>query len=274
MSGFPVFTISVILSASFLLPVYADTLSLKNGRKAEGLISGEDKDTLWLNVGSGIVVFRKNEIASIYKSTPDETKKIKDKWEKDKLRLEQVDIFAREQKAKSWQEWEAKDAQREAENKLIEAEKRKIDANSKLVNLTTDDSGNYLMVDVVLDGNVPATLIIDTGCPTVLLTASKAEELGFDLAKINKVSETMVLNGRHKIGQILLESIKLGEVEEKDIEAEILLDYDEELEQACKDGLLGLSLLKRFHFALDQKNKKLILRKEEEQMKGDKDAKE
>lgn len=253
----------ILIATLFLAGAYADTINLKNGRSVEGIIAKEDPNTITLNVGEGMVVFKKNEIANISKSTPEEINNIKNKWQTNKSRAEQANQLAIEQKEKSWLEWQAKDAQREAEKKRLEAEKEKLDAKTKTVDITSDEQNNYLMVNVILNGSVPATLIIDTGCPTMMLTTTKAEELGLNLSRINKTAEVMVLNGTHKIGRVVLDSIKLGDVEEKDVEADVLLDYDEDLERGCKDGLLGLSLLKRFHFTLDHKNGKIILRKDE-----------
>jgi predicted aspartyl protease len=55
--------------------------------------------------------------------------------------------------------------------------------------------------------------------------------------------------------------VKVGRAEAQHIDAVILLKKDKELETRFKDGLLGLSFLSKYHFALDQKNARLILRK-------------
>lgn len=256
----PLFCAALILF--FLIEAGADTIYLKNGRNIEGLIIREDEKMVELNVGNGKVVFRKSEIKDIYKSAPDEIVQINKKWEVSKSQADKLNWLAQEQRSKSWEEWSIKDAQNEAKRKIEEEEKRKVAANTKVVIISPDDEGGHLLVNVILNGKIPATLVIDTGSPTILLTAKIAEELGFDLAKIEKAGEIMVLNGMHKVGKVILSSIKLGEVEEYDVEADVLLEYDKEIEEASKDGLLGLSFLKRFHFALDEKDKKLILKKE------------
>ena len=59
--------------------------------------------------------------------------------------------------------------------------------------------------------------------------------------------------------QIVLDSIKVENVEAQGVEAAIILD--EISDAGLQDGLLGMSFLKKFNFKVDQRNKKLILEK-------------
>jgi len=145
---------------------------------------------------------------------------------------------------------------------IEEEEKQKVEANTEIVPLIPDKSG-HLFVNVVLNGSVTASLGVDTGAPFILLTANLARRLGFDGDNIGRTTEVMVLNGKHKVGQVVLKSVKLGDAEERDVMANVLLEENKEIEESCKDGLLGLSFLSRFHFAIDKKNDKLILKKTE-----------
>lgn len=122
--------------------------------------------------------------------------------------------------------------------------------------------GGHLLVEAVLDEYFPVTLILDTGAPNTLLTAGVAEKLGHRLSSIKEIGEGMVLNGPHRQGIIRLESIELGDLVEENIWVSVLLDYDEELEESLKDGLLGLDFLKRYHFSIDKENNILILKKD------------
>ncbi|MCX5711818.1 MAG: hypothetical protein NTY47_01955 [Candidatus Omnitrophica bacterium] len=75
------------------------------------------------------------------------------------------------------------------------------------------------------------------------------------------VQECIVVNGRHRISHVYLDSFDLGGTVHDHILAAILLDDDPELANAFGDGLLGLSFLRQFNFSLDEKNRELILQK-------------
>ena len=252
-------TVLITLFLFFLIEAYADTVYLKNGQSLEGLINKEDKDAVELNVGYGTVIFKTNEIERIYRSTPQETQEIRKNWTINKTQTEQIKPSAKEERDRSSEKWAAIVGQVETE-RTAEEEKRQIDANAKTIPVTLDSRG-HVLVDAVLNESVHASLVIDTGCPVVLLTANMAQELGIDLESIHNTREVMVLNGNHKVGLVLLKSVKLGDLEEKNIETEVLLEDDEDIKSDLKDGLLGLSFLKRFDVALDQKNRELIFKK-------------
>ena len=134
-----------------------------------------------------------------------------------------------------------------------------MEANAKIVRASSDKKG-HLLVDAVLNGDVRVSLIIDTGCPLVLLTAKVARKLGVDLGNIHNGREVVVLDGKHKVRSVLLKSVKLGDMEEKNVLAEVLLEDSAEIKQQLKDGLLGMSFLKKFDVTLDQKKMRLIFK--------------
>jgi len=74
---YKLFLFSLFFLAIFILDANGDTIYLKNGRKIEGLIKKEIEDGVWLDVGSGAVKLRWEQIENIYRSTPDEVKAIR-----------------------------------------------------------------------------------------------------------------------------------------------------------------------------------------------------
>jgi clan AA aspartic protease (TIGR02281 family) len=260
MFKFRVLAVIVALFLFFQIEVNADTVYLKNGQNAEGLINKEDKDSLELDLGYGTVIFKKNEIENIYRSSPRENEEIKKNWEINKAQSQETKTHADEGKDKAAEKEKLAaiiaevDAQRQAAE-----EKRQIDASAKAVPVIVKRGS--LFVSVLLNEKVPVSLVVDTGCPVVILTANIARQLGIDLKSIRHVTEAMLINGKHRVGQITLKSVKLGDLEEKDVEAEVLLEDDKVIQWDVDDGLLGMSFLNKFDVIFDQRNSKLIFKK-------------
>jgi clan AA aspartic protease (TIGR02281 family) len=137
----------------------------------------------------------------------------------------------------------------------MEADQRRQDAEGISIPLVPDGQGHFL-ADVLINNRVHASLVVDTGSPVIMLTSSFVQALGLDVSKSN-TGYVELLNGKYKAAEISLGSLKLGDAEAHDVQATVLLEDNKEI----KDGLLGLSFLSKFHFTLDQKDQKLILRK-------------
>jgi len=89
-----------------------------------------------------------------------------------------------------------------------------------------------------------------------MLNSSFVQKLGLDLSQ-SAMGYVEVLNGKHKAAAVSLDSIKIGEIKVKDVNATVLLEDNKEI----RDGILGMSFLSKFHFTLDQAGQKLILKK-------------
>jgi len=242
-------------------PVHADTIHLKNGQAAEGLITRQDTASLDLDLGDTSVTFSNAEIDSIQRSTPEQTAAIAALWEKNKASSRQKDMVAKEQRKKSLEEWRLRTAEEEALKKADARKRHLMEANTRRAPVVVDETG-HLITTVLLNGNVPASLVVDTGAPMLLLSAGVAAQLGYPLENMPGARDIVVLNGKHKAAPVVLKSVVLGEAYEVDVPAYVLLDEDPEITGAFKDGLLGLSFIARFHVALDTNNGQLLLRKD------------
>lgn len=242
------------LAFSFLTHgVFADTLHLKNGKQVEGIITREENGNVEIEVGGGTVLFNAREIKRVEKSSAEEKERVQTKWELEKVDAEKRRALYFEENKKASAKWEAI----VAEQARAGAEKQGMETGAKAVPFTS--FGGHMLVNAVLDGKVPANFVVDTGCPVVLLAASVAKQLGIDLQNMKGVHEVMVLNGKHKVVTVILKSVKLGDLEGTNIEAEALLEDNKEMRDGFKDGLLGLSFLNQFNMAVNQKKMKLIL---------------
>ena len=218
-----------LLFFSVTAALSADTLYLKNGRAIEGLIKNEDENRLTLEVCSGAVSFGKSEIKRVEKSTPEEVSAIRHKWEI--------------QKQENQKKWTARWIEEEAAPKKIEF---------------SQDTQNIIL-PVKLNKKAETRLVLDTGASTVMLRKDIAKKLNINLDNLKPESKVTLADGRQVNAKlVILESVEVEGVEANDVEAVIL---SEEGEIGFGDGLLGMSLLKRFNFKVDQKDKKLILEK-------------
>jgi len=138
-----------------------------------------------------------------------------------------------------------------------QAEQKRQDLEGVTIPLVPDGQG-HLLADVLINNKVHATLVVDTGSPVIMLTSEFVQELGLDLSQ-SEVGYVEVLNGKYKAAAVSLNSVKVGDAQAQNVSATVLLEGSKDI----KDGLLGLSFLSKFHFTLDQKGQKLVLRKPE-----------
>lgn len=241
-----------LFCSGFIQAAFADTLYLKNGRSIEGLIKNETAEHIELDIGFGIVGFRKDEIERIYKSTPEEIQTLKRKWEVNKARSEEMGARSEEERNRLIAEWKEKKLKQE------EAERLKLEFRPKQI--TVDKEKGYMVVDALLNKKVNVSLVVDTGASIVLLTNRVAKKLGVDVKRQGSPIQLQVADGRKVEARfIVLESIKIKDAEAKDVEAAILMDNSQQI--GFNDGLLGMSYLRRFNFKFDYTNGKLILEK-------------
>jgi clan AA aspartic protease (TIGR02281 family) len=208
--------------------VYADTVILKNGRKIEGIVKAEDDGMIGLEVCAGVVKFKKSEIERIEKSKPHEHDLIRADWEIQKRKTEERISRQRQEELKRPQGVEF-----------------------------SRDSLN-IRLRVKLNRKVDVQLVMDTGSTLVVLKKEIAEQLKINLEGAGPEIKLILADGRQtKAKLITLESVEVEGVEAKNVESAIMLD--DITDPDFKDGLLGMSFLKRFNFKIDNREKKLIL---------------
>lgn len=211
-----------LVSLSFA-GTFADVISLKNGRNIEGLVVAEDKNSVQLDVGSGIVTFKMTDILEVHKTGFEESSLIRKKWLNNKLKAE------------------AAIAERESQPRKIEIEQNK----------------GHITIDALLNGKVKANLLLDTGATYVVISAKVAQKLGINLKKEKKELLLQVADGRKvKAKLITLKSIKIEEVQADNVEAAVIFS-----QTGMGDGVIGMSFLKLYNFKVDYAKNKLILEK-------------
>jgi len=228
------FSIAVLTSIflfSFILCLNADTLYLKNGRSIEGLIKAEDEQGVDLDVGFGTVRFSRGQIERIERASSGEADLIRQKWE--------------EKKQKALDKEKEEQLKKELEPKQIDVQQQ----------------SGHVVVEVLINKKIKASLILDTGATYMVLTHAMAQKIDLDIdERIGKDIEMVLADGRKtKAKYMILDTVSAQGVEAKNVAAAVL--PSDVADAKFKDGLLGMSFLKNFVFKVDQKNNKLVLEK-------------
>ena len=217
----------VLLSAGNLC---ADTVYLKNGRKIDGIVKSETAESVELEVCSGSVKFKRSEIEKIESRGSREQNLMRSAWEK----------------------------QKQASQKKLEQQKQEEEKQPKKVAFSKDSLN--IAIQARLNNKVDAQLVMDTGSTLVVIKKEIAEELKIKSDGANPEIKLILADGRETHARLItLESVQVEGVEAKNVEAAVMLD--EITDPGFKDGLLGMSFLKRFNFKVDNREKKLILEK-------------
>jgi clan AA aspartic protease (TIGR02281 family) len=114
-------------------------------------------------------------------------------------------------------------------------------------------NGAAVIVPVTLNRRLKASLVLDTGATTTMISHRLAASLGLRTDGPRIVAATA--NGNVAVPLARLGSIKVGEAEVVNLTVTV-----HDLSPAARaDGLLGLDFLRRFHVSIDSKNQVLIL---------------
>lgn len=232
--------------------VNADIVYLKNGGEVEGIIEKEDENKIDVNMGFGTVTFNKAQVKKIEKSSAEYSSSMAKKWEEKKKEL-----TAKEEEFKEAREKRFDDAY---ENWMSEKREKKAAEKSetKDVQVARDESGTHIIVETLLNDKIKATLLLDTGASLVILSKRIGEELGLDMADtkdnmVLKLADGKMVNAK----AVILDSVKIEDVEVQKVMAAVIVDQLPD--PGSKDGLLGMSFLKRFNINIDLKTMKMTL---------------
>lgn len=237
----------------------ADTVYLKNGGVIEGIIGKEDENKVEVNMGFGTVTFNKSQVKSIEKSSAESSYNMAKGWEEKRKELRV--------KEKEFNEARDKRFKEAYKNWMDEARAKRSGERGETKDIQTarDESGRHIVVEVLLNDKVKATLLLDTGASLVVLSKRIGEELGLETGDATK--DIMVLklaDGRMSNAKaVVLDSVKIEDVEAKKVIAAVMLDQLPD--PALRDGLLGMSFLSRFNIKMDLTTMKMSLERLEKQ---------
>jgi len=133
---------------------------------------------------------------------------------------------------------------------------------SQPATIPAEISSHGMFVSVMINGQGPFRMQVDTGCSFSMITpevAAAVEARGIDLED----DDPPVVNGLGDallVPRVLLDTVTLGGVQFKGVIAGVVpLDLQSKIDSRTLDGLLGYSLFSDVFFALDFPNQDLIL---------------
>lgn len=128
------------------------------------------------------------------------------------------------------------------------------DFTKHIIDFNKDGLG--IIVEAVLEKKVKASLIVDTGASLTVISKEVADRLGLNLTdKESTIAVTLADGSRIKAYPMILASVKVADLEVKNVKAAVLQNSQDTPE----DGLLGMSFLENFVIRIDAKSNKLIL---------------
>jgi clan AA aspartic protease (TIGR02281 family) len=218
--------LALVLGVILASQLMADTLILKDGRVVEGIIKAETQDSVKLEFEIGTIEYKKEQIESIRRSAPDESRRLQQKWEKGKSEAAGI---------------------RQGEGSSKEQRVGPKPGSQKV---------EHIAVDAVLNKKIPVKLLLDTGASYVVLSSKIGKKLGIDSESPGEVVRLQIGDGsRIAARYVSLKSVAVEGVEATEVGGAVLLDESENV--LSFDGVLGMSFLNRFNFKVDHTNKRL-----------------
>jgi clan AA aspartic protease (TIGR02281 family) len=220
-------------------------IELKNRGKIEGVIVSETEKGMVVDVGFGTVAVSREDIMEIRSPAG----------------------FEKDDKVRKWKRHRA-EVQRGVKRRKIEEEavKRRIEEGMKvkedIARRARREEGHRIKfsnrsritTEVVLNGEVTTTLLVDTGATAVVIPIDVAEQLtGVELDPSRRIEAKLADGTVRKGFPVMLSSVEVGDMKAGNVEA-IAMDLK------GKHGLLGMSYLNRFHLNLDIENNELVIK--------------
>jgi predicted aspartyl protease len=128
--------------------------------------------------------------------------------------------------------------------------------------ISAEVSGTGMFVSVMINGQGPFRMQVDTGCSNSIISpevAAAVEARGID----SEDDDTQAVNGLGEVvsmPRVLLDSVALGGVQLEGVVAGVVpLELQSKIDSRAVDGLLGYSVFSDIFFALDFPGQDLVL---------------
>ncbi|MEB3244540.1 MAG: retropepsin-like aspartic protease [Vampirovibrionales bacterium] len=126
---------------------------------------------------------------------------------------------------------------------------------TQVATIQFNSSSKAMLVNAVLNAKLEQTFIFDTGATYTAISRKAAQALGLDLTHTDLVTITTA-NGRIAVPKIRLKTLNVNGVLLQDVDVTVL-DFPE---GSGYGGLLGLSVIRRFHVTIDPQANTLVLK--------------
>jgi len=120
--------------------------------------------------------------------------------------------------------------------------------------VSTEGTANRVIINVTFNGRVTAPILVDTGSPGLMISASLADQLGL----FSKDSSSLMvlvsgIGGTQKALRTIVDKITIGSIQEKFIPTHIVADMSDAYE-----GLIGMDILSNYTLTIDSSKNRLI----------------
>jgi predicted aspartyl protease len=133
---------------------------------------------------------------------------------------------------------------------------------SQPVSVPAEVTGHGIFVSVMINGQGPFRMLVDTGCTFTMVSpevAAAVEARGADIEDGN-VQAVNGFGDAVSLPRVLLDSISLGGVQFEGVVAGVVpLEVQSRIDSRELDGLLGYTLFSDLFFALDYPNQRLLM---------------
>lgn len=132
------------------------------------------------------------------------------------------------------------------------------DALHKKIDLEFIQSGDHAIVDVILNHEVTARLMVDTGASVITISEDIAGQLELIRQDGYKLPMRLADGKTVDMEPVVIQHVAVGGAERENIAAVIVPDRDEAIGSEV-DGLLGMSFLRNFDLNINPANGKIQL---------------
>lgn len=220
-------------------PAWAQSVALKGISGSKALISVNGSAPKFYPEGSraeGVFIEKITPTSVIFKSV------------EDRFELRVGDTRANKQgEAPAPQNWVVNTAVSGKDYRASIA--RTWDNGANSLSIRADRSGHYINEGMINDQKV--LFLVDTGASSVSMPASIARKLNLDY-KTGKKMVAQTAGGMVNGYLVILDSVKLGELELRSVEASILDSASAESNASSQHVLLGMSFLSRLKMTADK----------------------
>jgi len=118
--------------------------------------------------------------------------------------------------------------------------------------------GQGMLVDVMINGYIPARMLVDTGATAIKINVKLLNQLNQDIPEDRRRGYVSTAGGMKVAEEVFIDKIDVGGAVKENVRAFFM---HESYDDTHFDGLLGMSFLSDFQMTVDYKNNQIHLKR-------------
>ena len=118
--------------------------------------------------------------------------------------------------------------------------------------------GQAMLVNVMINGYIPAKMLVDTGASAIKINVRLLKQLNQDIPEDRRRGYVSTAAGMTNAEEVFIDKIDVGGAVKENVRAFFM---HESYDDASFDGLLGMSFLSDFQMTVDYKNNQIHLKR-------------